>query len=60
MTDMPMARVCGELEAEIKRLRAALQQIKDVCEDNTSAGCNHAMAVNFIWGIADNHLHTEV
>lgn len=45
--------------AEIERLRASLQQVKDVCEDNSSAQCNAHMALNFVWGVADNALNTK-
>ena len=44
---------------EVVRLRAVLQQIKDVCEDNSSVQCNAHMALNFVWGVADNALNNE-
>lgn len=41
------------LGAEVGRLRAKLQHIAHVCEDNAGDGCNHKMALNFICLIVD-------
>ena len=43
--------------AEIERLRAALQQIRDVCKDNAPASCNQAMALSFVRHVASEALH---
>lgn len=33
-------------------LKAALTQIREVCDDNKGAACNHAMALAFVRSIA--------
>lgn len=38
--------------AELTRLRDRLEQIADVCRDNSDAGCNQAMALNLVLSIA--------
>lgn len=47
------------MECLNKRHRATLEQIRDVCDDNMSDCCNHAMALNFVRGVADNALNNE-
>jgi hypothetical protein len=38
---------------EIERLRAALEQISEVCESNAPASCNQAMALAFVRQVAN-------
>jgi hypothetical protein len=37
----------------MSKLEEALKQIKAVCEDNGKPGCEHRLALDFIWRIAD-------
>lgn len=46
-------KVC---EAKIERLRAALLQIRAVCDDNASPLCNHLMALAVVRGIANANI----
>ena len=36
-----------------QKLEEALKQIKAVCEDNGKPGCEHRLALDFIWRVAD-------
>jgi len=47
------------LAAAVKRLRAALDQIKAVCDDNADAACNQAMALAFVRSVAVDALGTN-
>lgn len=40
-------------EGEVAALQARLDQIAIVCRDNSASTCNHAMALNFVWQIAE-------
>jgi hypothetical protein len=49
--DEDEARI-ADLEGENERLRAALEQIKTVCDDNAGAEVRHDLALKFVREIA--------
>lgn len=44
----------AELRQHLAKARAVLHQVKVVCEDNTSTGCDAHMALRFIWGVVES------
>lgn len=50
--DWDIGRQMERKDAEIQRLRAALIQIRDVCDDNSPAPCNKEMALLFVRDVA--------